>query len=198
MGGGVQIRIAKDKKPVTRSQHRDFTDHERTINKLTTKEDFIEYYVEKPDPYALKAAPDSLWKKGEPGSIKYNPFRVMPEHRLKEFCKYWEKTPDYQAKYVQPYYDAARWIFLFKDITHLTTSECVALTLEAQKRLANSKPNVQRWISEDNLNDAESANEAASIIRSVIEEFPSHWSEWMDQIEVEILKGHRKVESSKK
>ena len=193
----VQIRVAKEKKPDKSIGHREFNDFERQLNKLTTSQEFYDYFYTKPDPYYYKSLPDEAFKKNS--TFPYNPFHAMPEHRLKELMKYMEHTSHWQEEHVLPIINAARWIFnIFKDLTHLTTSECVALSFEAQKRIQNTNPNVKRWIEEDNYKNNTAAQEATAILHSVIAEFPEHWNAWMDEIQHWKIKGHRKIEFDKK
>jgi hypothetical protein len=57
----LQIRITQGKKKPQQNSHRDFTDFEKILNKLTTSQAFVEHFMPKVDPYELKALPDKLF-----------------------------------------------------------------------------------------------------------------------------------------
>lgn len=194
----LRIRIAGDKKPKAQANgHRDFSDFERSLNKLTTSQDFIDYFMPEIDPYALKAMDGE--KFNIQGYEHTNPFRYMAEHRLKEICKFIVKTPQWQRDEVDPILNIARWVFtIFKDTTHLSTSECLALAIEAQNRINKTNPNLIEWLEDDNLESERSAKEVTTILHSVISEFPQHWNEWMNQLESSTFKRHRKIENDPK
>lgn len=189
------IRIARNKKP---NSHRDFNDLEKTLNKLGTAQEFIDYFTPKIDPYALKAIPHRKFKDNiECGGV--NPFYYMPDHRLKTFVKYMERTEQWRTENVDPIIDITNWVFtIFKDTTHLTTSECLALTIETQKRIRNTHPELIEWLENDNIRSERSAHAVTDIIHSVLEDFPSHWSEYMAQLERPTFKRHTKIENEKK
>jgi hypothetical protein len=176
---GVQIRIARDKKKQQNS-HRDFNDFERMLNKLTTSAEFYEEFKPKVDIYSLRTLSDKHFKND---TFSGNPFRSMPEHRLKSIAKYMEHTQQWQRDMIEPIINVSRWIFLFKDITHLTTSECLALAIETQKQIQNSNPKLIKWLEDDNYKSEDSAHQVTDIIHSVLADFQEHWELYMAQIE---------------
>jgi hypothetical protein len=192
----VQIRIAGDKKkPQSNSSHRDFNDFEKTLNKLGTMQEFLDYMIPHLDPMTLKALPQRYFKDAVAFG-KVNPFYYMPEHKLKNFVKYMEKTEQWQQDEIEPVMNVARWAYsVFKDVTHLTTSECLALAMESQERISNSNPKLKEWLENDNLQSEKNANEVAEIIHSVLSDFQQHWELYMNKFNDSVFKRHAKSES---